>query len=103
MSRRRIFSVLLLSFMLMASVGFAATSTTETAGDYVDDSVITTKVKAAIMDEPGLKTLDIKVVTEKGVVTLSGMVSTKAEVTKAGDVARGVKGVKSVKNDLKLK
>lgn len=103
MAQRNIFFALLLALLLVASVGFAATSQPETTGEYMDDSVITTKVKAAIMEESTLKTLDIKVVTEKGVVTLSGAVSTQANITKAGEIARGVKGVKSVKNDLRLK
>jgi len=66
----------------------------------MDDSVITTKVKAALIEEPTLKTLDIKVVTEKGVVTMSGTVPTQANISKAGEIAKGVKGVKSVKNAL---
>jgi len=100
-------SIFYLSFLCVFMFAFCAVSGAasqqETTTEYVDDSVITAKVKAAIMDETTLKTLDIKVVTEKGVVMLSGAVSTQANITKAGEIARGVKGVKSVKNDLRLK
>ena len=92
-----------LAFALLLTLGCASTSTQESTGEYLDDSVITTKVKAAIFDESDLKTLDISVKTVKGVVELSGLVSSKAEVSKATEVARGVIGVKSVKNELKVK
>ncbi|HVS26198.1 MAG TPA: BON domain-containing protein [Burkholderiales bacterium] len=93
------FSVVLLTTVL----GCAATSTREGTGEYIDDSVITTKVKAAIFDEPGLKSAEINVETFKGVVQLSGFVSTQANIYKAVEVTRGVKGVTSVKNDMRLK
>jgi len=60
-------------------------------------------VKASILDQPTLKVFEIKVDTFKGVVHLTGLVSSQAAVTKAADVARGVPGVKSVQNDLRLK
>lgn len=88
---------------LMAVVGCASSSKQESAGEYVDDSVITTKVKAAILDEPTLKVFEINVETFKGVVQLSGFVSSQAAVSKASEVARHVRGVKSVKNDIRLK
>lgn len=71
--------------------------------EYVDDAAITAKVKAAILAEPSLKSSDIKVETEKGIVHLSGAVGSEAEQKKAADVAVAVKGVSSVKNDLVLK
>jgi osmotically-inducible protein OsmY len=69
----------------------------------VDDTVITGKVKAAIFNEPTLKSAEINVETFKGVVQLSGFVSSAANETRAVQVARNVGGVKSVKNDMRLK
>ncbi len=90
--------------LLMATtLGCASTRTHEGTGEYVDDTVITTKVKAAILDEPTLKSAEINVETFKGVVQLSGFVSSQAAESKAVEVARTVGGVKSVKNDMQLK
>ena len=72
-------------------------------GEYVDDAVITTKVKAAVLKEPSLKSAEINVETLKGTVQLSGFVRSRADIDKAVQVAKGVKGVKSVKNDMILK
>ena len=83
--------------------GCAETRTHEATGQYVDDSVITGKVKAAIAGEPSLKVAEINVETFKGVVQLSGFVSSQAAESKAIEVARTVGGVKSVKNDMRLK
>jgi len=90
--------------ILLASVlGCAGTSTREGTGEYFDDSVITTKVKSAIFNEPSLKSAEINVETFKGTVQLSGFVRSRADISKAVEVARGVKGVTSVKNDMRLK
>lgn len=89
--------------VLSSFIGCAATQTREGTGEYVDDTVITTKVKAAVFNESSLKSAEINVETFKGVVQLSGFVSTKAEIDKAIEVARSVSGVKSVKNDIRLK
>jgi osmotically-inducible protein OsmY len=91
-------TVLIASFM-----GCAATSTNESTGQYIDNSVITSKVKAVIFEEPTLKTLQINVESFKGEVQLSGFVDSAASVKKAGEVARGVEGVVGVKNDLVVK
>lgn len=88
---------------LLSVVGCAATPKQEGTGEYVDDSVITTKVKAAILKEPELKVAEINVETFKGVVQLSGFVGSPAAANKAVEVARGVGGVKSVKNDMRIK
>jgi osmotically-inducible protein OsmY len=96
-------SALFLAVALVSAVGCASTSKQEGTGEYVDDSVITTKVKAAILDEPTLKVAEINVETFKGVVQLSGFVSSQAATNKAVEVARGVHGVKSVKNDMRVK
>lgn len=96
-------STLFLAILLLSMLGCASTAQKEGTGEYVDDSVITTKVKAAIFDEPSLKVAEINVETFKGVVQLSGFVNSSADIGKAVEVARGVKGVKSVKNDMRLK
>ena len=85
------------------TLGCASTAKQEGTGEYVDDTVITTKVKAAIFNEPTLKSAEINVETFKGVVQLSGFVTSKAAEAKAVEVARTVGGVKSVKNDMRLK
>ena len=83
--------------------GCASTAKHEGTGEYVDDSVITAKVKTAIFEQPGLKSAEINVETFKGVVQLSGFVSTQDNVNTAVQVARNVHGVTSVKNDMRLK
>jgi c(7)-type cytochrome triheme protein len=75
----------------------------ESSGEYMDDAVITTKVKAAVLEEPSLKSAEINVETFKGIVQLTGFVRSRADINKAAEVAKGVKGVKSVKNDMILK
>lgn len=97
------FSALFLALTLTAVVGCASTSTQEGTGEYIDDSVITTKVKAAILNEPTLKVAEINVETFKGVVQLGGFVSSPVGINKAVDMARGVAGVKSAKNDMRIK
>ncbi|MEO8158210.1 MAG: BON domain-containing protein [Betaproteobacteria bacterium] len=94
---------LIVAFVLAATLGCASTSHKEGTGEYVDNSVITTKVKAAIFNEPSLKVAEITVDSFKGVVQLSGVVDTRADMDKAVEIARGVAGVKSVTNDLQLK
>jgi len=89
--------------LLAASFGCAATTKHESTGQYVDDSVVTTKVKAAIFNEPTLKTLQINVKTYNGVVQLSGFVDSAQSIAKAGQVAKGVENVATVKNDLVVK
>jgi osmotically-inducible protein OsmY len=89
--------------LVTAFLGCASTPTRESSGQYVDDSAITTKVKAAIFDDPSLKVLQINVETFKGEVQLSGFVDSAQNVRRAGEVARSVTGVKSVKNDLIVK
>ncbi|MEO6354762.1 MAG: BON domain-containing protein [Oxalobacteraceae bacterium] len=93
----------LLAFTLVALAGCASTSKHEGTGEYIDDTVITTKVKAAIFNEPTLKATEINVETFKGQVQLSGFVSSSADINKAVQITRGVKGVTSVKNDMRVK
>jgi len=90
----------------VAATGTAADATRNTtaaAGDAMSDTVITTKVKADLAADPGVKALDVHVETVKGVVMLSGFVPSKAEADKAVQLARGVKGVNEVKSSIQIK
>jgi osmotically-inducible protein OsmY len=97
------FVTFIFAILLASLLGCAGTPTKEGTGEYVDDTVITTKVKSAIFEEPSLKSAEINVETFKGTVQLSGFVSSRADINKAVEVARGVKGVTSVKNDMRVK
>jgi len=97
------FVTFVFAILLASLLGCAGTSTKESTGEYFDDSVITTKVKAAIFNEPSLKSAEINVETFKGTVQLSGFVSSNANINRAVEIARGVGGVTSVKNDMRLK
>ncbi|MBJ6723735.1 BON domain-containing protein [Geomesophilobacter sediminis] len=99
----RIAAVILNLGLVAAISGCAHTTKSETAGQYVDDSVITSKVKGEIFREPGLKSLQINVKTYQGVVQLSGFVDSTDSARKAGDIARSVQGVREVRNDLVVK
>lgn len=81
----------------------APAGTKESAGAYMDDAVITGKVKAAVLGDSSLKSAEINVETYKGVVQLSGFVKSHADIKKAAKLARGIKGVTSVKNDMIVK
>ncbi|HSI21622.1 MAG TPA: BON domain-containing protein [Methylophilaceae bacterium] len=96
-------SAIFLAFTLISTLGCESTSERRSAGEYVDDTMITAKVKKAIIDEPTLKAAEINVETYNGVVQLSGFVSSKDDIRTAVEVARGVKGVTSVKNDMRVK
>jgi len=96
-------SAVFLAVTLVSAVGCAGTPTREGTGEYVDDTVITGKVKLAILNEPTLKSAEINVETFKGVVQLSGFVNSQADINKAVALTRGVAGVTSVKNDMRLK
>jgi osmotically-inducible protein OsmY len=103
MNKTNIVSSLLAALALATTLGCASTSTREGTGEYVDDSVITAKVKTAILAEPGLKSAEINVETFKGAVQLSGFVKEQRDIAAAVVVAKNVHGVKSVKNDMRLK
>jgi osmotically-inducible protein OsmY len=96
-------ATLLFAASLVVIAGCASTAKQEGTGEYVDDTVITTKVKAEIFNEPTLKSSEINVETFKGVVQLSGFVSSNASIDKAVSITRSVKGVVNVKNDMRLK
>lgn len=103
MSTYKRISIAVSALAMALLLGCASTRTQESTGQYMDDSLITTKVKTAILQEPGLKSAEINVETFKGVVQLSGFVSTQSSASKAVQLAQDVSGVKSVKNDLILK
>ena len=96
-------SAVFLAVTLASAVGCSSTSQREGTGQYIDDSVITAKVKAAIFDDAMTKATEINVETYKGVVQLSGFVITQSAANRAIELAAGVSGVKSVKNDMRLK
>jgi hyperosmotically inducible protein len=103
MKQIKYFSAFIMAFALLFSLGCASTVTKEGTGEYIDDSVITTKVKAAIFNEPTLKSVEINVETFKGIVQLSGFVNSLEEINKASEVASSIKGVQSIKNDIRRK
>lgn len=103
MKNLKLASTLIAALMLTTVVGCASTTKQESTGQYIDDTVITTTVKAAILNEPSLKIAEINVETFKGVVQLSGFVRSQDNIATAVNVTRGVNGVKSVKNDMRVK
>lgn len=103
MKQLKYISTFILALMLAALLGCASSPKHEGTGEYIDDSVITTKVKAAVFNEPSLKSAEINVETYKGTVQLSGFVNSESDIQKAVEVARSIKGVSSVKNDMRVK
>ncbi len=100
---RKFLSAAFLAVSLLGAAGCASTATQEGTGEYIDDTLITGKVKAAIFNEPTLKSAEINVETFKGVVQLSGFVNSQADINKAVAVARTVSGVTAVKNAMRVK
>jgi osmotically-inducible protein OsmY len=104
MKKRNVIIGYLVLLVLVASfAACAATRTHESTGEYVDDSTITTKVKALLAEDNFLRSFQISVETYKGTVQLSGFVNSQNAVEKAGEITRSVKGVRSVKNNLIVK
>jgi osmotically-inducible protein OsmY len=104
MKKRNIAIHFLVLLMMIATLAAcAATRTHESTGEFVDDSVITTKVKSLLAEDDFLKSFQIGVESFKGTVQLSGFVNSQKAVDKAVEIVRSVKGVKSVKNDLIVK
>lgn len=89
--------------LLTLFVGCASTSQQESTGEYFDDTVLTTKVKAAIFKDPSLHATEINVETFKGVVQLSGFVESQSDINRAVSITRQVQGVKAVRNDMRVK
>lgn len=103
MNQFKRFSAILLAAVMLGVAGCAGTATQESTGEYVTDSWITTKVKAALVDDPNVKATEVNVETFKGTVQLSGFVSSQTAMNEAVRIARGIKGVTSVKNDMRVK
>lgn len=97
---KRIVQLVLCLLVIASFIGCASTNNQSSTGEYIDDSVITTKVKSAIFTEPELKSMQISVETFKGAVQLSGFVDSAQNAKRAAEVARSVAGVISVENDL---
>jgi osmotically-inducible protein OsmY len=95
--------MLFLAIVATLAAACAATPTQESTGGYVDDSTITTKIKADLLDDKNVSSTDVHVKTYKGVVDLSGFVNSQSEISEAGRVAGRVSGVKSVHNNLIVK
>jgi osmotically-inducible protein OsmY len=100
---QRLVTAAFTAVVAITAVGCASSPNRESAGEYVDDAVITTKVKAAFAADPTVKATEINVETFKGDVQLSGFVAQPGDAQRAVEVARGVKGVTSVKNDIRVK
>ncbi|WLQ16712.1 BON domain-containing protein [Hahella aquimaris] len=103
MTSNKRFTIYLLAMSLAFWVGCSTTSSQESTGEYIDDSVLTAKVIMAVFNEPSLKTSEINVETYKGVVQLSGFVNSQADIDKAVKITGNVDGVKSVSAAMKLK
>lgn len=101
--RHRMLSILICVGLIATFASCASTRTQSSTGEYIDDSVITTKVKSLLANDDFLKSFQISVETYKGTVQLSGFVNSQQAVDKAGQIARSVKGVQSVKNNLIVK
>lgn len=96
-------SALAITGLIISLSACAATKTQESTGQYVDNSVLTAKVKTAIFNEPSLKSSEISVETYKGEVQLSGFVSSIEQTNKAVEIAKTIPGVTAVKNDMRVK
>ena len=100
---RFMFCYSLIFLVIAAFAGCASTATRGSTGDYVDDTVITTKVKALLAEDDFLKSFKISVETYKGTVQLSGFVNTQQAADRAVELTRSVEGVGAIKNDLIVK
>jgi osmotically-inducible protein OsmY len=101
---RSLIAVLIVSASIaLLAPGCSKTPTRQSTGEFVDDTVVTTKVKAAFAQDPGVKAMDVKVDTFKGTVQLSGFVDNADQKNRAEEIARGIDGVKKVENKINLK
>ncbi|QYF95023.1 BON domain-containing protein [Massilia sp. PAMC28688] len=91
------------SLLLVSLVACAPAEQRASAGQVIDDTLITGKVKAALVADPELKATEINVDTYKGTVQLSGFVSAPEHIPKAAQLVRRIDGVKDVKNDIAVK
>lgn len=100
---KRIATAIFTATVAFTVVGCASGPNQESTGQYVDDAAITAKVKTAFAADPTVKATEINVETYKGAVQLSGFVAQPQDAQRAADIARGIKGVTSVKNDVRVK
>ena len=103
MNKHRYAMAAVVILLLTAFVANAEDPTKRSTGEYIDDKVVSAKVKAALLQDPEVKVLQVHVETFDGVVQLSGFVDKPEHILRAGEIAKGVEGVKSVKNDLVLR
>jgi hyperosmotically inducible protein len=102
-TKKRVVQYLVILMLIAGIAACASTSKRSGTGEYVDDTVITTKVKSLLAADDFLKSFEISVETYKGIVQLSGFVNTQDAVNRAGEIAKSVQGVSSVKNNLNVK
>lgn len=103
MQTKKILAASLMGVAVLVSSGCASTRTQESAGEYLDDSALTAKVKMALANDPATKARDINVETFRNIVQLSGFVDNEAEAQRAISIAQNTPGVRSVKNDMRIK
>lgn len=96
-------STSLIAIFLAFTIGCSGNANRESTGEYFDDTWITTKVKAALVDDPVVRAREVNVETFKGVVQLSGFVRSKEAMDQAVAIARSIEGVKDVKSDMRVK
>ena len=101
--RNIVINCLVLLVMIVTLAACASTRTRESVGEYVDDSVITTKVKSLLSADDFLKSFQISVETYKGTVQLSGFVNSQKAIDKAVEITMSVKGVKALRNNMAVK
>lgn len=104
MNVKKLIQSLFFGLMLLSAIPACTENTKrESTGEYLDDTVLTTKIKSTFIGDSRLKANDINVKTYKGIVQLSGFVDTQAEADRAMQLARTIKGVKAVNNSLIVK
>ncbi len=97
------FGYLIIVLLIASFAGCGSSSKQSSTGEYIDDTVITTKVKSLLAADDFLKSFQVSVETFKGTVQLSGFVDSHQAVNRAAEITRDVKGVRAVKNNLIVK
>ena len=100
---KKLLTALCFGLTIVLASGCASTPTTESTGQFIDSSRITTDVKTALFSAKDVNSADINVKTYKGIVQLSGFVDSPAQVKRAGEISSRIAGVKEVRNDLLVK
>ena len=103
MTFKTLIKSLVIATFMASAIGCSATPSRESTGEYVDNTVITTKVKAALAKDSLGSLVDVEVATFRDVVQLSGFVDSEADKARAEDIAAGIEGVASVDNSLIVK